>query len=428
MSRTKILFAALIIFAMMSVLLAACNDVPSEPATANVLDNEVEAGGEEITDDPETPPSDDDTPPQEKDPEPILPEYLTVRAVAVGDNLIHSSIYSQANRRAGGGDNYDFRPAYENVWHLIEGHDLGLINQETLVNNVIPPSNWPHFSTPGPLGDLMIEMGFNAFNIANNHTLDLGTDGLIASLDYWAEKEEDIAVFGAYYDMEDRKNIRTLEIGGVVFSFLGYAESLNGLDSWLIPPVEVGRFGNAHMDIMLAEIEAAKAISDVCVVFLHWGLEDWNQIEPYQRTAAQRMVDAGADIIHGTHPHVLRDIEFIERESDGTQALVIYSLANFISSQIVPQTMIGGILTFDVIVNSKTRAVEIADVLLIPIITHYDPGHTNVRLYPLTDYTPELAAGHGIRNWGRFDYNYIFEILRKNVSEKFLPDGWDTNR
>jgi poly-gamma-glutamate synthesis protein (capsule biosynthesis protein) len=405
------------------VLAASCNNEAAE-VLADVDENIVDVGGE-----PQTEP--------EPEPEPEAPEekYITVRAVAVGDNLIHSSIYNQANIRAGGGDNYDFAPAYENIRHLVEGFDLSMINQETLVNNVYPASNWPYFSTPGPLGDLMLEMGFNAFTIANNHTLDINTSGLIASLDYWNEKiaeGHEIAVVGAYYDAEDRANIRTLDINGVTFSFLGYAESLNGLDSWLVPPVEVGRFGNgAIMELMLAEIEAAKSISDVCVVFLHWGTEDWDQIEDYQREAARLMVNAGADIIHGTHPHVLRDVEFIVREGCefGAQALVMYSLGNFISSQIVPQTMICGIFTFDIIVNSDTRAVQIAGLRITPIITHYESGHTNVRLYPLTDYTRELAAVHGIEThpsfshtWhgGLWSYDYIYEMLRRTVREEFL--------
>jgi poly-gamma-glutamate synthesis protein (capsule biosynthesis protein) len=274
----------------------------------------------------------------------------------------------------------------------------------------------------------MVELGFNAFTIANNHTLDIHTSGLLASLDYWDEKlaeGHDIAVVGAYRDAADRANIRTLEINGVTFSFLGYTESLNGLDPWLIPPVEVGNYN--EVDRMLAEIEAAKAISDVCVVFLHWGIEDHDQIEPRQQAMAQRMVDAGADIIHGTHPHVIRDIEFVTRESDGTEALVMYSLGNFISSQIVPWAMVCGIFTFDITVNNQTRAVRIENLQITPVITHYDRNHQNVRLYPLVDYTPEMAATHGMSSHaafnaatGNFTYDYIYRLLRKVVQEQYL--------
>ncbi|MDR2558819.1 MAG: CapA family protein [Oscillospiraceae bacterium] len=423
-NMNKLLSAVLI---MMMILTASCSG-EAVPVLIDIPDDEItDVGGE-----PDEQPADEEEQFTVDDEPELPPEYITIRAVAVGDNLIHSSIYNQANIRAGGGDNYDFAPAYERIRHLVEGYDLSMINQETLVNNVYPPSNWPHFSTPGALGDLMIEMGFNAFTIANNHTLDINTSGLTASLDYWNGKigqGHDIAVVGAYYDAGDRANIRTLDINGVVFSFLGYAESLNGLDSWLIPPVEVGRFSNAEMPVILAEIETAKTISDVCVVFLHWGTEDWDQIEEYQRVAAQAMVDAGADIIHGTHPHVLRDVEFITRESDSTQALVMYSLGNFISSQIVPQTMICGIFAFDIIVNKETRTIEITDLRITPVITHYESGHTNVRLYPLAEYTRELAAVHGIESHpsfshtyhgGLWNYDYIYEVLKRTVRPEFL--------
>jgi poly-gamma-glutamate synthesis protein (capsule biosynthesis protein) len=141
------------------------------------------------------------------------------------------------------------------------------------------------------------------------------------------------------------------------------------------------------------------------------------------------MVDAGADIIHGTHPHVLRDVDFLRRESDNSTALVMYSLGNFISSQIVPQTMICGIFAFDVVVNVKTGAVEIKELQITPFITHYENGHTNVRLYPLTEYTPDLAAVHGIESHpsfshtyhgGLWSYNYIYQMLKRTVRAEFL--------
>jgi len=411
------LFVVLIVFAFVG--LASCADVPQEvvPAVADVT---TPPPNPQTTTTTESAPPVTTTPEPEPEPEPV-PEFLTVRACAVGDNLIHSPIYQQAARRVDG-DGYDFKPAYEHVMELIASFDLKMINQETLIcNDIFEPSNWPFFNSPVALGDFMIEMGFNVFGIANNHTLDKGMEGLYACLDYWEDRQEkhDIAVAGAYYDIEDRQKIRTLEINGIVFSFLSYAESLNGLDSWLKPPAEVGRFSTADMPVILAEIEAAKEISDFCVVFIHWGIEDWNRIEPYQRTAATQIVEAGADFILGTHPHVLRDIEYIERE-DGTRGLVAYSLANFISAQSKPPTMIGGVLTFDITVHNETRAVEITDVLLIPTITHYDANYSNVRIYPLSEYTRELAAAHGVREFGTFGYDYIYNYIRDSVSEEYL--------
>ena len=101
-----------------------------------------------------------------------VPEFATVSVVAVGDNLIHSSIYKQAAARDGNGG-YDFGYAYKNVEGLIRRADMAIINQETLIcNDLFEPSTYPRFNSPAALGDHMLDIGFDVFTIANNHTLD----------------------------------------------------------------------------------------------------------------------------------------------------------------------------------------------------------------------------------------------------------------
>ncbi|NMB30239.1 MAG: CapA family protein, partial [Clostridiales bacterium] len=104
-----------------------------------------------------------------------------VRIVAAGDNLIHSSIYNRA-KRAGTNGEYNFDFPYEQVLDYISVADLAILNQETIVNDVFEPSSYPLFSSPTDLGDKMLSMGFNAFSIANNHVIDKGERGLIATL------------------------------------------------------------------------------------------------------------------------------------------------------------------------------------------------------------------------------------------------------
>ena len=310
-----------------------------------------------------------------------VPEYSTVSFAAVGDNLIHSSIYKQANERAGG-EGYDFTYAYENIVKIIRSADVAVINQETLIcNDVFEPSTYPMFNSPAALGDHMLDIGFDVFTIANNHTLDKGTDGLSACLDYWDGK--DAVVCGAYRNAEDRDNIRTAEFEGITFSFLSYTESLNGLRLPQGSPLIIG--DSNDVDTMISEIKKAKEISDVCIVALHWGVENSDIISDWQRSVAKQLSEAGADIIIGNHPHVLRDIEEIERE-DGTITLCAYSLGNFISAQSVGQNLIGGILEFDVSLRMDENATEadkpiIGNIELIPIVTHYEGSYKNVRIY-----------------------------------------------
>ena len=343
---------------------------------------------------------------------PPAPEIKTVSFCAVGDNLIHAPIYNQAKTA----DGYDFSTAYKGIEDIIQKADLSVINQETLIcNDMYEPSSYPCFNSPKALGDHMIDIGFDVFTLANNHCLDYGEKGLSHSLDYWDAKKQLTA--GTYRNAEDKNKIRTGEYGGIKFSFLSYTQYTNGLTLPQGSEMIIGDTGN--LEGMIADVKAAKQVSDVCVVALHWGIENSDIIEDWQRTYAKSLADAGADIIIGNHPHVLRDIELIERK-DGGKTLCAYSLGNFISAQSVGQNLIGGILEFNVTMTEGEKSASITDVKLTPIVTHYDGNYSNVRIYKLSDYTPELALAHGVRQFSTFSYDYILKVLKKNINEKYL--------
>ena len=343
---------------------------------------------------------------------PPAPEIKTVSFCAVGDNLIHAPIYNQAKTA----DGYDFSTASKGIEDIIQKADLSVINQETLIcNDMYEPSSYPCFNSPKALGDHMIDIGFDVFTLANNHCLDYGEKGLSHSLDYWDAKKQLTA--GTYRNAEDKNKIRTGEYGGIKFSFLSYTQYTNGLTLPQGSEMIIGDTGN--LEGMIADVKAAKQVSDVCVVALHWGIENSDIIEDWQRTYAKALADAGADIIIGNHPHVLRDIELIERK-DGGKTLCAYSLGNFISAQSVGQNLIGGILEFNVTMTEGEKSASITDVKLTPIVTHYDGNYSNVRIYKLSDYTPELALAHGVRQFSTFSYDYILKVLKKNINEKYL--------
>lgn len=348
--------------------------------------------------------------------EPEIPEPAVVRLKAVGDNLIHSSIYEQANARAGG-EGYDYDYAYENVKDLFLDADISSINQESIIAPEFPPSTYPMFNATPELGDLMLELGFDVFNLANNHCLDKGEAGVFSSLDYWAERPQAVTT-GVYRDGEDYENIRTIEAQGAVFSFIGVTELTNGLS--LPAGSEAVILLGAEEEEIEARVKAAKEISDVCVVNVHWGNEYTHTPTDRQRYLAQKMSEWGADIIIGHHPHVIQPIEYIERE-DGSRTLVAYSLGNFISAQDRAARMIGGMLDLDVTVDFETGKTEITRCEFVPIITHYDRGFRNNRLYAFADYTEELAAAHGVRAYSpEFSLDYIRQTVESVIGAEFL--------
>ena len=133
----------------------------------------------------------------------------------------------------------------------------------------------------------------------------------------------------------------------------------------------------------------------------------------------------GADAIIGTHPHVIQGIEYIVNAADGRQIPVAYSLGNFISAQAQANQVIGICFTFNInqtVDPDGTRhPVLIDNVKAYPTVTHYDAGYQNIRDYMFRDYTPELAAQHGVQaRYPGFSIDYITELLTTYIAPEFL--------
>lgn len=341
-----------------------------------------------------------------------------VRFVAAGDNLIHDNIYGQARARAGGAG-FDFTLAYENVEKLFSDADIAFINQETpIAPDLYPLSGYPMFNSPREVGEYVEKMGFNVVNHANNHMFDKGEDGLRASLDFWAERS-DILTIGAWRSEEEMKKPLLITRNGVTFGFVPMTEHTNGLT---LPKNTAMRYIRTdEFDLMKEQVELAKANADFVVVSIHWGTENSIDANDNQKYLAQMFTEWGVDLVLGHHSHTLQPMEWMERP-DGGRTLVIYSLGNFISSMRYPQNMFAGVLDIDVVKDNNTGAVSIARAQMIPIVTHFEGGSRNVRIYAFEDYTPELMRQHGVnQKYDYFSLDYLKGIYRKNIPEEFWP-------
>ena len=166
-------------------------------------------------------------------------------------------------------------------------------------------------------------------------------------------------------------------------------------------------------------IRSASQIADVVVVSVHWGIEITNTITEQQYSLAQEYVDWGADLILGTQPHTIQSMEFLEKP-DGGQAFVAYSLGNFISAQERNLAMLGVAVDLQIKKSIHSGAISIENVKAIPLVTHYESDFANVRVYPYSMYTRELAENHGVRERGEFSLEYADHIIRNNIPEEFL--------
>lgn len=339
-------------------------------------------------------------------------ESYSVKLVCVGDNLIHDTLYIQARNRATDGG-YDFSPVYEKVEKYIAPADIAVLNQETIVTDEFEPSTYPCFCSPGALGDYMVKLGFNVVSMSNNHVLDKGEKGLIATLDYWDNNHPEVTRYGAYRDAEDMNNIKIREVNGITFAFLGYMEHTNGIK-------HSGDLGTElvyldELDLIEEQIKKADQLADVVVVSPHYGIEVSNEVTDSQRELTKKFANWGADIIIGTQPHTIQECNWVERD-DGTKAFVYYCLGNFVSAMGNNLAMIGGIGDLTVTKNPETNEISIENPKIIPIITHFGADYSNVKIYPFSEYNEELAYAHGC---SVFNMDFINGVL-SNVPEEFL--------
>lgn len=356
-------------------------------------------------------------------------EDKKVHVIAAGDNLIHYSVYKNAERLAQPGENYDFKPLYENVKYLIEDADVAVLNQETIISqsNEVRGANGGAllFNSPPEVADAVIDLGFDVFTMANNHLLDFGASALEESINFWNQKasENDLTVLGAYLNEEDSNNIRVREVNGVKIAFLAYAEHINGFSIPYDSPLRVVM--NYEEDVIERQIKEAKEIADAVIVSPHWGVEDTNIVSDDRIELAHKMINWGADVILGCHTHTAETMEWVERE-DGTKGFVFYSMGNFICCQTDNFNLVGEMPDFDIIVDGATGEVRLEDVGVIPNIIHYEVGdYSNLRVYPYSKYTSELAAVHGIPyavpagTYTSFSWDILNQIINDAIPQEF---------
>ncbi|MEG2928437.1 MAG: CapA family protein [Oscillospiraceae bacterium] len=353
-------------------------------------------------------------------PAPTVKPAEKVSFIAAGDNLIHGMLYLQAAARANN-NGYDFGYPYENIESYIKQFDIKFINQETLVNDAFAPSTYPQFSSPTALGERMIDVGFNVFGTSNNHSYDKGEAGIKSSLEFWNSKS-DVTNVG-FYTGNDDYDIKYRTANGIKMAFLAYTAYTNGLSIYDDTSPYVIFADN--YEVIQRQIKAAKENSDIVIVSCHWGVEGTNDISQQQKDTASKLSEFGADVIIGTHPHVIQTVEVVSNEVNDNKTLVCYSLGNFISAQSAANNMLGGMFQFDIVKTytdpQGSYEITVENPYLVPIITHYDYNYSNIRNYLLKDYTPELAKAHGVRALdGGFSLDNMEWIVNNYIPQEYL--------
>lgn len=414
-------FTALLAAVLFSAVAAGCTE-NTVVGRNEAIDSNVQATEDSSNVSSETTEDLTDAPVEEK-------EDKVVHVLAAGDNLIHYSVYKDAEAYATDGERYNFAPIYENVRYLVEAADVAILNQETIIADSLPVRGADGgallFNSPTEVADTVIDLGFDVFTMANNHLLDFGTSALEESINFWNQKasENNLTVLGAYLNEEDSENIRIREVNGVKIAFLAYAEHLNGFSIPSDSPVRVVM--NNEEDVIERQIKQAAELADAVIVSAHWGVEDTNVVSDDRIELANKMVSWGADVILGCHTHTAERMEWIPRE-DGSKGFVYYSMGNFVCAQSDNFNLVGEMPMFDIVIDGNTNELSLENVGCVPNIIHYDDGYfNNIKLYTYSQYTPELAASHGIPyaypagTYTSFSWDIINQIIDDAIPKEF---------
>lgn len=266
-------------------------------------------------------------------------KHYEASLIAVGDYLIHSSVYKDANRLANG-DGYDFKPMISYIKEIVSNYDIAYYNQETILGgSELGLSDYPTFNSPYEVGDAMLDAGFNLVSLATNHTMDSGKKAVENSCKYWQSKEN-VLTAGSYCSEEERNKINIKEINNIKYTMLNYTYGTNGMpvaNDYLVNvwPTDIDNINNPEKDTkyqaykkqVKEDIDKVKDKVDFLIVAMHWGVEYTHEPTAYEKDMASYLASLGVNLIIGTHPHVIQPVTWID------DTLVIYSLGNFISAQ-----------------------------------------------------------------------------------------------
>ncbi|MBE6573170.1 MAG: CapA family protein [Ruminococcaceae bacterium] len=338
--------------------------------------------------------------------------------LAVGDNIMYHCNFTDARNRANEEyPDYNFMPIYEELADEISAADIAYINQETVMaGEEYGYKDYPCFNTPRNLGDQLIELGFDVFNIATNHMLDMGSSGLEDTIEYWNSKKE-VTMIGGYENEEAYLEPCIIESDGISMALLSYTYGTNGISPSAYSEAVVPYIDE---DTIREDIRRVRDLADSVIVSIHWGVENVYSPNTEQQSLAQMMCDEGVDVIIGTHPHVIQPVEWISSDN-GNKTLCIYSLGNFVATMTQPGNMVGGMASFELVKKGDDITVE--NVIFEPVIHHFGPSYYNSRLYYLSDYTDELASQLGRDCYGiRTSYDALCKIVTDTIDDEFLPD------
>lgn len=345
--------------------------------------------------------------------EEIKPHVESITLTAAGDCLMHNTQISAGLQPDG---TYNFDTYFKEVEDLIKAGDYSSVSFEApLAGPETGYTGYPTFNSPDEIAYTFKKSGFDLVVTANNHILDRGIKGGLRTMQVF--KEAGLDTIGTYMTEEDSKSFLIKDIRGVKVGYLAYSYGTNGIP---VPKDYSFFFNFLERDKILADIDALRPQVDVLVVMLHWGVEYTTKPTQDQIIMAHEILSRGADVIIGSHPHVIQPMEIVE--IDGEKKVVCYAIGNFISHQRGVERNSGIVLKLKFTKNFDEDTTVLEEVSYTPTFSHhyYDNGKMGFRVVPVAKTIERIITGDE-PYLGNKDLPVLEEILTTTTSRLGEP-------
>ena len=230
---------------------------------------------------------------------------------------------------------WDFDESFQYVRKILKQGDLVIGNLETMLSHSSPLTmqcytleGRPYLNSPVEFLDGIDYAGYDLLTLANNHSCDVGVQGLLETL-------ENIDRYNflrtGMFAGEEEERYLVVDVNGIKVGIVSYAAYYNTKDANFTEEGQEVLLNRYFTSKAKKDIKAArKAGAEYVIAFMHWGAENTHEITYLQQRNAANVARAGADYIVGSHPHAIQEFDIIET-TDGREVPVIYSMGNFLS-------------------------------------------------------------------------------------------------
>jgi hypothetical protein len=342
----------------------------------------------------------------------------TIKCLFVGDVMQHGGQIEGAYHAKN--DAYDYRDCFQFVKPIVQQADIAIANLE-VTHAGKPYKGYPQFSAPPELSEALVDAGFNVIINANNHSCDGGANGVVKTLDVLDRLG--VLHTGTFRNLAERNaNYPLLVVrNNFRIAVLNYTYGTNGLS---VPaPLIINYMDSVQMK---ADFEKAKSMQvNVIICMLHWGAEYQNLPNDSQKKWEQFCYQQGADMVIGSHPHVIQPVEV--KTVGGEKKLTVWSLGNFVSNQ--RDRYKNGGLIVEVNLEKKNGNAEIRDVYhrfayVFPRQEKVVKPYYILPYFDYNDFRADFMSSEIMQQYTTFfeDSRALFEAHSIGTNELFLSD------